>query len=134
MFAGPITRGVVINHLKKIGNAMNMEPNAYADYDDLVWGIRAKEEGGEVRFYQFPHRRYYTDLWTRSNNSFRRIPTIRNKPGLGFIILQEGDEDEGKTASSSKKKGPSRRSWGVENKQMMMVFLVSSLPPKGSVT
>ncbi len=32
---------------------MNMEQNAHAAYDNLMWGIEAKEEGGEVRFRQY---------------------------------------------------------------------------------
>lgn len=38
-----------MSHLNSnIGNTMNMELDAHDDYDDLLWGIEAKEEGGEV--------------------------------------------------------------------------------------
>ena len=48
MFAGPAARNQVIRNLNDIGNVMNMELNAHAFYDDLRWGIKAKEEGGKV--------------------------------------------------------------------------------------
>ncbi|KAF8550976.1 hypothetical protein OG21DRAFT_1487340 [Imleria badia] len=30
---------------------MNMEYNAHTSYDELEWGIKAKEEGGEVKYF-----------------------------------------------------------------------------------
>ena len=51
MFAGPAARDVVVHNLNEPGNAMNMELNAHAFYDDLRWGIEAKEEGGKVWFH-----------------------------------------------------------------------------------
>ena len=50
MFAGAAARNDVVRHLNNIGNAMNMELNAHTSYDELRWGIEAKEEGGKVRF------------------------------------------------------------------------------------
>jgi hypothetical protein len=52
MFAGVAAKDVV-RHLNKIGNAMNMEGNAHSAYDNLMWGIEAMEESGEVRFRQY---------------------------------------------------------------------------------
>jgi len=49
MFAGAAARDEVIRNLNSIGNVMNMEENAHKKYDDLYWGIEAKEEGGQVR-------------------------------------------------------------------------------------
>ena len=46
MFAGAAALNVP--HLNTIGNAMNLEQNAHTAYDNLMWGIEAKEEGGEV--------------------------------------------------------------------------------------
>ncbi|KAH0830263.1 hypothetical protein J3R83DRAFT_1627 [Lanmaoa asiatica] len=63
---------------------MNMEQNAHSTYDQLKWGIEAKEEGGEVKYF------------------FRMVPTDPNIGAPGFITLKEGDEikfgggDEGK--------------------------------------
>ncbi|KAH9981765.1 hypothetical protein BJV74DRAFT_854001 [Russula compacta] len=45
MFASVVTKDVVMNHLNNIGNAMNMELNAHTHYDNLHWGIEAKDEG-----------------------------------------------------------------------------------------
>ena len=53
MFAGAAAANDVARHLNTIGNAMNMEQNAHAAYDNLMWGIEAKEEGGEVRFRKY---------------------------------------------------------------------------------
>ena len=50
MFAGSATRDEVIHNLNCIGNIMNMQQDAHTDYDDLLWGIEAKEEEGQVRF------------------------------------------------------------------------------------
>jgi hypothetical protein len=49
MFAGAAARDDVIHSLNRIGNVMNMQQDAHTDYDDLAWGIEAKEEGGQVR-------------------------------------------------------------------------------------
>ncbi|KAH9979819.1 hypothetical protein BJV74DRAFT_887892 [Russula compacta] len=74
MFAGAITRDVVMNHLNSIGNVMNMELNAHGAYDNFKWGIEAEEEGGEVKYF------------------FRTNPTVPQKRGPGFTTLREGDE------------------------------------------
>ena len=50
MFAGAAARDSVMSHLNSIGNAMNLETNAHTSYDELYWGIEAKEKDGEVRF------------------------------------------------------------------------------------
>jgi hypothetical protein len=50
MFTGAAAANDVVQHLNKIGNVMNMEQNAHTAYDNLKWGIEAKEEGGQVRF------------------------------------------------------------------------------------
>jgi len=49
MFAGSAVRDEVIQNLNSIGNVMNMQQDAHTDYGDLLWGIEAKEEGGQVR-------------------------------------------------------------------------------------
>ncbi|KAH9987603.1 hypothetical protein BJV74DRAFT_841102, partial [Russula compacta] len=74
MFAGAITRDVVMNHLNSIGNIMNMELNGHVDYDDFKWGIEAEDEGREVKYF------------------FRTNPTVPQKRGPGIITLREGDE------------------------------------------
>ncbi|KAH9987636.1 hypothetical protein BJV74DRAFT_796476 [Russula compacta] len=58
IFPGAVTRDVVMSYLDKNRQCMNMERNAHVDYDDFVWGIEAKEEGGEVAISLIPHRRY----------------------------------------------------------------------------
>jgi hypothetical protein len=54
MFAGNAARNDVMNYLNNIGNVMNMQQDAHVSYDDLDWGIEAKEEGGEVRDFIDP--------------------------------------------------------------------------------
>ena len=53
MFAGVTAANDVARHPYTIGNVMNLEQNAHTAYDNLMWGIEAKEEGGEVRFCQY---------------------------------------------------------------------------------
>ena len=48
MFAGDATRYDVVRYLNDIGNVMNMEQNTHISYDDLQWGIEAREEDGKV--------------------------------------------------------------------------------------
>ncbi|KAF8419964.1 hypothetical protein L210DRAFT_3510620 [Boletus edulis BED1] len=48
MFAGATATDEVVHHLNNIGNVMNMQHNAHSSYDNLEWGIEAKEEGGEM--------------------------------------------------------------------------------------
>lgn len=50
MFAGNATRNHIMDYLNDIGNVMNIQHDAHISYDDLHWGIEAKEEpkGGEV--------------------------------------------------------------------------------------
>ena len=49
MFAGAAARDEVLRNLNIIGNVMNMQQDAHKKYDDLYWGVEAKEEGGQVR-------------------------------------------------------------------------------------
>ena len=51
MFAGDAARDEVMHYLNNLGNVMNMESNAHTSYDELRWGIEAKEEDGKVRFH-----------------------------------------------------------------------------------
>ncbi|KAG6379309.1 hypothetical protein JVT61DRAFT_11764 [Boletus reticuloceps] len=74
MFAGAATVDEVLHHLNNIGNVMNMELNAHASYDNLDWGIEAKEEGGEVKYI------------------FRLVPTDPGVRGMGIITLRDDDE------------------------------------------
>jgi hypothetical protein len=53
MFAGAAAANDVVRHLNTIGNVMNLQQDAHTAYDNLMWGIEAKEEGGEVRFRQY---------------------------------------------------------------------------------
>ena len=57
MFAGPAVRNEVMNNLNGPGNAMNMDLNAHALYNDLEWGIEAKEEDEKV-ISLIPHCHY----------------------------------------------------------------------------
>ncbi|KAG6379321.1 hypothetical protein JVT61DRAFT_11778 [Boletus reticuloceps] len=74
MFAGAAARDDVVRHLNNIDNVMNMQLDAHASYHHLDWGIEAKEEGGEVKYF------------------FRMIPTNPNIRAPGFITLKDGDE------------------------------------------
>ena len=53
MLAGVATANDVSRHLNTIGSAMNMEQNAHTAYDNLMWGIEAEEDGGEVQFPKY---------------------------------------------------------------------------------
>ena len=53
MLAGATAADDVVQHLNKIGNVMNMQQDAHTAYDNLKWGIEAKEESGKVRFRQY---------------------------------------------------------------------------------
>jgi len=48
MFAGAAAANDIAQHLNTISNAMNLEQNAHTAYNNLMWGIEAREEGGEV--------------------------------------------------------------------------------------
>ncbi|KAI9573140.1 hypothetical protein HD554DRAFT_2276719 [Boletus coccyginus] len=74
MFAGAATRDDIVSHLNNIGNTMNMQQDAHTSYVNLRWGIEAKEEGGEVKYF------------------FRMVPTNPNTRAPGYITLREGDE------------------------------------------
>ncbi|KAF8558052.1 hypothetical protein OG21DRAFT_1481832, partial [Imleria badia] len=85
MFAGDDTTSDVVSHLNDISNAMNMELNAESSYDELMWGIEAKEEGGEVKYF------------------FQMISTKPNIRSPGYITLRDGDEIQFGKGSDSKK-------------------------------
>ncbi|KAF8133266.1 hypothetical protein EV363DRAFT_1397502 [Boletus edulis] len=87
MFAGAAAVDEVVHHLNNIGNVMNMEMNAHGSYDNLEWGIEAKEEGGEVKYI------------------FRLVPTKPNIRGPGFITLKDGDEIQFGKGAEGKKLG-----------------------------
>jgi hypothetical protein len=72
MFAGAAARDEVVSHLNNIGNVMNMQHDARTSYDKLHWGIKAKEEGGEVRFHWYLV--IITDPLIRSNTCFESFP------------------------------------------------------------
>ncbi|KAF8432753.1 hypothetical protein L210DRAFT_2767593 [Boletus edulis BED1] len=74
MFAGAAAVDEVVHHLNNIGNVMNMQHDAHSSYDNLEWGIEAKEEGGEVKYI------------------FRLVPTDPGIRGMGIITLRDDDE------------------------------------------
>jgi hypothetical protein len=49
MFAGDEARDLVIQHLNVIGNAVNLQRDAHAAYDDLKWWIEVQNDNGSVR-------------------------------------------------------------------------------------
>ena len=51
MFAGDAARDEVNRYLNDTGNVINMQQDAHTSYDELRWGIEAKEEDGKVRFH-----------------------------------------------------------------------------------
>ncbi|KAG6379300.1 hypothetical protein JVT61DRAFT_11755 [Boletus reticuloceps] len=87
MFAGPAARDEVMHHLNNIGNVMNMQHDAHVSYDNLDWGIEAKEEGGEVKYF------------------FRTVPTNPGIHGLFFINLRDGEEIQFGKGPEGKKLG-----------------------------
>jgi len=50
MLAGTAVRDMVLEQLNNLGNVMNIESNAHTSYDDIFWGIEAREENGMVQF------------------------------------------------------------------------------------
>ena len=72
MFAGTTTRDLVLSHLNDLGNLMNLQSDAHAAYDDLLWGIEAKVENETVTY------------------TYRTIPKS-TEAGPGFICLRDGD-------------------------------------------
>ncbi|KAF8548107.1 hypothetical protein OG21DRAFT_1607096 [Imleria badia] len=84
MLAGAAVRDDVVSYLNNIGNAMNMQHDAHTSYDELYWGIEAKEEAGEVKYF------------------FRMVPT-NCYSNLGYITLREGDEIQFGKGPDSKK-------------------------------
>ena len=50
MLAGTAVRDLIVKELNGIGNVMNIESNAHTTYDDISWGIEARNENGMVRF------------------------------------------------------------------------------------
>jgi hypothetical protein len=48
MLAGDAARDGVVRYLNDIGNVMNMQQDAHISYNDLQWGIEAREEDGKV--------------------------------------------------------------------------------------
>ncbi|KAF8133262.1 hypothetical protein EV363DRAFT_1162606 [Boletus edulis] len=87
MFAGPAARDEVMHHLNDIGNVMNMQHDAHVSYDNLHWGIEAKEEGGEVKYF------------------FRTVPTNPGVHDLFFINLRDGEEIQFGKGPEGKKLG-----------------------------
>jgi hypothetical protein len=51
MFAGDAARDEVMRYLNDTGNVMNMQQDAHISYNELQWGIEAKEEDRKVRFH-----------------------------------------------------------------------------------
>jgi hypothetical protein len=49
MFAGHGAVKLIRERLNGLGNVMNLEVNTHNFYDDLYWGIEAKNENGKVR-------------------------------------------------------------------------------------
>ncbi|KAF8432745.1 hypothetical protein L210DRAFT_3413118 [Boletus edulis BED1] len=87
MFAGPAARDEVMHHLNNIVNVMNMQHDAHVSYDNLDWGIEAKEEGGEVKYF------------------FRTVPTNPGVHSLFFINLRDGEEIQFGKGAEGKKLG-----------------------------
>ncbi|KAF8558054.1 hypothetical protein OG21DRAFT_1405907 [Imleria badia] len=85
MFAGADARDDVVSHLNSIGNVMNMQLDAHDSYDKLKWGIEAKEEGEEFKYF------------------FQMISTKPNIHSPGFITLRDGDEIQFGKGSDGKK-------------------------------
>ncbi|KAF5376931.1 hypothetical protein D9615_007199 [Tricholomella constricta] len=72
MLAGNEARDLVVQHLNAIGNVMNLEINAHSAYDNLQWGIEARNADGKVEFV------------------YIRVP-INLKIGPASITLRDGD-------------------------------------------
>ena len=89
MFAGNSARDEVIKHLNGVGNAMNLQHDIHAAYNDLEWGIEAREENGNVRSGSYSNA---TNFYiAKVKYIYRRVPYSPN-PGPKPIPLKDGDE------------------------------------------
>jgi len=73
MLAGTIVRDLVLEQLNDLGNLMNIQTDAHTAYDDIFWGIEARNENGIVKYI------------------YRNVP-YETGEGPGFIRLCDGDE------------------------------------------
>jgi len=49
MLAGTAVRDLVVTKLNDPGNLLNLDSITHTAYDDILWGIEAREENGMVR-------------------------------------------------------------------------------------
>ena len=93
MLAGPAVRDLILKQLNGIGNVMNIQSDAYTAYDNLEWGIEARNDNGMVRT-SWRMRACITYLiLCKVKYIFRNIPYVPNLgPGPGLIRYRDGDE------------------------------------------
>lgn len=73
MFAGGSASDSDLKHMNGVGNVANFQSDAHWQYDELRWGIEAREEGGNVKYI------------------YRRVPYCSDVGPVG-IDLRDGDE------------------------------------------
>ncbi|KAF8330338.1 uncharacterized protein EI90DRAFT_2922141 [Cantharellus anzutake] len=73
MLAGTAVRDLVLEQLDDLGNLIHVESNAHAAYDDIYWGIEARNENGKIKYI------------------YRRVP-YETEEGPGIIRLRDGDQ------------------------------------------
>jgi hypothetical protein len=90
MFAGQRTGNLVFDHMNGIGNVMNLQTDAHTWYDNLRWGIEAREECQTIR-----HASSYTwctlTRFIKVKYIYTRVP-YSSDPGPAGIALRDGDE------------------------------------------
>ncbi|KAH9970929.1 hypothetical protein BJV74DRAFT_783921 [Russula compacta] len=72
MLAGTAVRDFVVKQLNGPGNLMNIQSDTHTAYDDILWGIEAREENGIVKYI------------------YRNVPSSAESPGI--IRLNDGDQ------------------------------------------
>ncbi|KAH9977546.1 hypothetical protein BJV74DRAFT_860371 [Russula compacta] len=72
MLAGTAVRDLVVKQLNGPGNLMNIESNTHTAYNDILWGIEAREENGMVKYI------------------YRNVPSSAENTGI--IRLKDGDQ------------------------------------------
>ena len=90
MMAGPRVRDIVVEHLNRIGNVMNLEYNAASAYDRIEWAIQADEVDNKV-FLQVILNYFIMPDLTKVTCIFRKY-VDEDIPGPGLIRLHHGDQ------------------------------------------
>jgi hypothetical protein len=90
MFAGQQARDLVFKHMNSIENVTNLQSDAHTCYDNLRWGIEARQEG--QKYVPAATCTWYTlTRFIKVKYIYRRVP-YSSKPGPAGNTLRDGDE------------------------------------------